>query len=150
MHSPFLRFLRLFPLLLILTHCVVEVPEEAEETFDLVVYGGTSAGVAAAIQASRMDASVVLIEPGIHLGGLTTGGLGFTDSGDKSVIGGISREVYHRVKKHYDQADAWLYEDASGYDRYRADEDAMWTFEPRVAESILETMIAEEDITVIR
>ncbi len=150
MHSLFLRFLRVLPLLLILTHCVVEIPEEAEETFDLVIYGGTSAGVAAAIQASRMDASVVLIEPGSHLGGLTTGGLGWTDSGDKSIIGGISREFYRRVKLHYDQPDAWIYEDASDYDRYRADEDAMWTFEPRVAESILEEMIAEEDITVIR
>jgi len=150
MYNLFLRFMRLFPLLLILTHCVVEAPEETEETFDLVIYGGTSAGVSAAIQASRMDASVILIEPGSHLGGLTTGGLGWTDSGDKSVIGGISSELYRRVKQHYDQADAWIYEDPSGYDRYRPDEDTMWTFEPRVAESILEEMIADEDITIVR
>jgi len=150
MHIHCLRFLRVLPLLLILTHCVVEIPEEAEETFDLVIYGGTSAGVAAAIQTSRMGAAVVLIEPGSHLGGLTTGGLGWTDSGDKTVIGGISEEFYRRVKQYYDQPDAWIYEDASDFSRYRADEDTMWTFEPRVAESILEAMIAEEDITVIR
>jgi hypothetical protein len=150
MHIDFWRLLRAFPLLLVLTHCTVQIHEDAEDTFDLIVYGGTSAGVTAAIQASRMDASVVLIEPGSHLGGLTTGGLGFTDSGDKAVIGGISREFYRRVKQHYNQPDAWIYEDASGYTRYRADEDAMWTFEPHVAEAILDLMIAEEGIKVIR
>lgn len=150
MHIDSLNLLRAFPLMLILTHCTVQIHEDGEETFDLIIYGGTSAGVTAAIQASRMDRSVVLIEPGSHLGGLTTGGLGFTDSGNKAVIGGISREFYRRVKQHYNQLDAWIHEDASGYDRYRADEDAMWTFEPHVAEAILDQMIAEEDITVIR
>jgi ribulose 1,5-bisphosphate synthetase/thiazole synthase len=150
MHIDSLKFLRVFPLLLILTHCTVQIQDDADETFDLVIYGGTSAGVAAAIQASRMDASVVLIEPGGHLGGLTTGGLGWTDSGNKAVIGGISREFYRRVKQHYNAPAAWIYEDASSFDRYREEEDAMWTFEPHVAEAIFDLMITEEDITVIR
>ena len=60
-------------------------------TYDLVIYGGTSAGIAAAVQAKRMGASVVVIEPTSRIGGLTTGGLGQTDIGNKAAIGGISR-----------------------------------------------------------
>ena len=61
-----------------------QVRLSADETsVDVVVYGGTSAGVAAAVQVSRLGHSVILIEPGSHIGGLTSGGLGFTDSGDK-------------------------------------------------------------------
>src|SRR3954447_19013670 len=73
---------------------------------DVVVYGGTAAGVIAAVQASKMGKSVVLVCPDKHLGGLSSGGLGFTDTGNKAVIGGLSREFYHRVWKHYDRPDA--------------------------------------------
>ncbi len=121
-----------------------------EPVYDVVVYGGTSAGVAAAVQTARMGKTVVLIEPGIHLGGLTSGGLGWTDSGNKAVIGGISREFYQRLKKHYDNPQAWLYEKPEQYGRYRPDDDAMWTFEPHVAESVYEQMIAELRIPVVR
>ena len=62
-----------------------------------MVYGGTSAGVAAAVQAAQMGKSVVLIGPDNHLGGLTSGGLGSTDIGNKEAIGGMAREFYHRV-----------------------------------------------------
>lgn len=58
--------------------------------YDIVIYGGTSAGIAAGIQGSRMGKSVVLIEPTSRIGGLTTGGLGQTDIGNKQVIGGIA------------------------------------------------------------
>ena len=64
--------------------------------FDLVVYGGTSAGVIAAVQARRMGKTVVVVCPDRHLGGLSSGGLGFTDTGNKAVIGGLAREFYHR------------------------------------------------------
>jgi hypothetical protein len=121
----------------------------AADEFDVVIYGGTSAGVAAAIQVSRMGKTVVLIEPGKHIGGLTSGGLGYTDSGDKRVIGGISREFYQRVHKHYDNPASWIYEKASEYDRYRANEDAMWTFEPHVAEGIFRTMLKEANVPVV-
>src|SRR5687768_8428196 len=70
--------------------------------YDVVVYGGNAGGVAAAVQSARMGKSVALVEPGSHLGGLTTGGLGATDIGNKAAIGGISREFYQRVKRHYD------------------------------------------------
>ncbi len=116
---------------------------------DVVIYGGTSAGVTAAVQAARMGHSVILIEPTRHIGGLTSGGLGFTDSGDKRVIGGLSREFYQRVRKHYDNPAAWDQERSADYARYRASEDAMWTFEPRVAEQILRAMLSEAKVPVI-
>src|SRR4051812_44202759 len=78
-------------------------------TYDVVVYGGTSAAVTAAVQAKRIGKSVVIVSPDTHLGGLSSGGLGFTDTGNKAVIGGLSREFYHRVLLHYDgpQAGRW-------------------------------------------
>lgn len=115
---------------------------------DVVIYGATSSGVAAAIQTARMGKSVVLIEPTDHVGGLTSGGLGYTDSGEKAVVGGIAREFYQRVKKHYDDPKAWKYGDRAKYPNYRKDEDAMWTFEPKVAEAILREMLAEAKVEV--
>lgn len=123
-------------------------PAADPATYDVVIYGGTSAGVAAAIQADREGRSVVLLEPGNHLGGLTTGGLGWTDSGSKSVIGGVSREFYQRIKKYYDNPSAWVYEKQSDYDRYRADDDAMWTFEPHVAAKVYDQMLGETKVSV--
>lgn len=64
---------------------------------DVCIYGGTSAGIVAAIQADRMGKSVVLLEFGKHLGGLSSGGLSHTDGGDKSVCGGIAREFYNII-----------------------------------------------------
>src|SRR5437660_11205091 len=87
----------------------------AEPTYDVVVYGGTSGGVSAAVQAARMGKSVVLIEPGRHLGGLTSGGLGATDIGNKKAIGGIAREFYQHIKKHYASDAAWKYEKRSEF-----------------------------------
>src|SRR5436305_3824902 len=127
-----------------LAHAPAAPPERA----DVVIYGGTSAGVGAAVQASRMGKSVVLIEPGKHIGGLTSGGLGWTDSGNKAVIGGISREFYQRVKKHYDDPTAWVHEKRDGYKFYRKDEDTMWTFEPKVAEQLLRDMLKEAKVAV--
>ena len=122
----------------------------AETTHDVVVYGGTSAGVIAAVQTARQGRSVVLIEPGQHLGGLTSGGLGWTDSGNKAVIGGVSREFYQRIKRHYDNPAAWPFVRRAGYDRYRPADDAMWTFEPRVAETTFIEMLDEQNVPVVR
>ena len=122
----------------------------SEEQYDIVIYGGTSAGVAAAVQAARMDKSVILVEPGSHLGGLTSGGLGRTDSGDKSVIGGISREFYQRLKQHYDNPEAWTREGQSEYEGYIPGEDAIWGFEPHAAEMVYETMLEEAGVPVVR
>lgn len=73
--------------------------------YDVVVYGGTSAGIASAIQTSRIGKSVVVIEPTKRLGGLTTGGLGQTDIGNKHIVGGISREFYQHIRGYYDNPD---------------------------------------------
>src|SRR5688572_6177989 len=102
----------------------------ADREYDVVIYGGTSGGVAAAIQAARMGKTVVLIEPGKHLGGLTSGGLGATDIGNKKAIGGISREFYQRIKKHYEGDDAWTREKRAAFKGGGHDpkEDAAWTF----------------------
>ena len=77
----------------------VSAPPAAQgpKPFDLVVYGGTPAGISAAVQAKRMGLDVVLIEPTGRIGGLTTGGLGRTDIGDKEAYGGITREFYEAV-----------------------------------------------------
>src|SRR5215208_3042288 len=74
--------------------------------YDVVVYGGTAAGVIAAVQTKKMGKSVVVVSPDKHLGGLSSGGLGFTDTGNKAVIGGLARDFYHRIWKHYQRAQA--------------------------------------------
>jgi len=123
--------------------------------YDLVIYGGTSAGISAAIQASRMGKSVVLIEPTSRIGGLTTGGLGQTDIGNKQAIGGIAREFYQNVKKHYQQPENWKWQKAEEYrdggqTRTESAEDAMWTFEPSAALEIFHRMLAgEKNITLV-
>jgi hypothetical protein len=131
----------------VLAALLIATPSFADT--DVCVYGGTAGGVAAAIQAARMGKSVVLIEPSKHIGGLTSGGLGWTDSGDKAAVGGIAREFYQRVKKHYDNPAAWKYGKREEYKSYRADEDAMWTFEPHVAEQILRDMLKGYRIEVV-
>ena len=123
---------------------------DSSQTYDVVVYGSTSAGVSAAVQAKRMGKTAIIVGPGKHLGGLTAGGLGWTDSGRKEAIGGISREFYRRVKKHYDKAEAWIYQKPEEYSRYRREDDAMWVFEPHVAEQIFEELVTEYKIPVHR
>lgn len=130
---------------------------EIHET-DVCVYGGTAGGVAAAVQAARMGKSVVLLEFGRHIGGMTSGGLGATDIGNKSAIGGIAREFYHRVARHYAAPAAWQFEEPEAYFKNRtgttklADlgtpEGTMWTFEPHVAEAILSDMLKEAKVPV--
>lgn len=124
------------------------------EQYDIVIYGGTSSGVAAAIQSSRMGKSVVLIEPSNRIGGLTTGGLGQTDIGNKQAIGGISREFYENIKKYYDNASNWKWQKPSGYrdggqTQTGENENTMWTFEPSTALKVYKSMIENEKITLV-
>jgi hypothetical protein len=120
--------------------------------YDVVVYGGTCGGVAAAVQASRMGKTVVLIEPGRHLGGLTSGGLGATDIGNKQAIGGLSREFYHRIWQHYQKPSAWREQTFEEYKKAKKgrsiDVDTMWGFEPHVADQVFRDMIAEARVPV--
>ena len=124
--------------------------------YDVVIYGGTSGGIAAAIQTARMGRTAVLIEPTQFLGGLTTGGLGATDIGNKRAIGGIAREFYGRIWQHYSQAAAWNRETREDYlakrSRNDANEKTMWTFEPHVATQVYDAMLHEvaDKVTVVR
>jgi hypothetical protein len=131
------------------TGCIV-TPSNSSQTYDVVIYGGTSAAVAAAVQTKRMGKTAIIVCPEKHLGGLTAGGLGWTDSGRKEAIGGISREFYQHIKKHYDKAEAWIYQKPLEYSRYRTEDDAMWVFEPHVAEQTFEELVAEHEIPVHR
>jgi hypothetical protein len=124
---------------------------------DVVIYGGTSGGVAAAIQAARQGRTAVLIEPTQFLGGLTTGGLGATDIGNKKAIGGIAREFYGRIWQHYQQPAAWKHQQREEYANRRGSaadpkETTMWTFEPHVATKIYDDMLREvaAKVTVVR
>ena len=116
--------------------------------YDVVIYGNTAAAVSAAIQARRMGKWAIIVGPDKHLGGLSSGGLGWTDSGNKGVIGGISREFYQRVKKYYDDPSAWNWQKQDEYSRYRPKDDAQWTFEPRVAEKVFNDLVRENSILV--
>ncbi|MEZ6123746.1 MAG: FAD-dependent oxidoreductase [Planctomycetaceae bacterium] len=124
-----------------------------DTVFDIVIYGGTSAAVAAAVQVRRMDGSVIIIEPTHRVGGLTTGGLGQTDIGNKAAIGGISREFYQRIRRHYELDSSWKWQKkeeyrSGGQSRTGDTEDTMWTFEPSAALSVYQTFIDEYDIPV--
>ncbi len=77
---------------------------------DVVIYGATSSGIAAAVQVKRMGKTVLVLDPGTHVGGLTTGGLGWTDIGNKQVVGGIAREYYRNIKTKYKDPKAWPWE----------------------------------------
>ncbi len=129
----------------------------AAESFDLVVYGGTSAGVISAVQAKKMGKSVVLVGPDKHLGGLSSGGLGMTDSGRKEVIGGLALDFYHRIWKEYQKPENWRFEQANqfkgkgqGIPAVDSESKTMWLFEPHIAEKVFEDYVREFAIPVHR
>jgi len=102
-------------------------PEKVEPRVmesDVCVYGGTSGGVVAAIQAARMGKQTILLEFGKHIGGLTTGGLSHTDGGSPNVCGGIAREFYNLA--------------------------GQLNFHPSVAEQLYEDLLKEAGVTVVR
>lgn len=128
-----------------------------EPDYDIVIYGGTSAGIIAAVQAAKMGKSVVVVAPEKHLGGLTAGGLGWTDSGRKEVIGGLARDFYHRVWQRYQQPDAWRWQSREEYGNKGQGTPAIdgenrtqWIFEPHVAEAVYEELVEEFQIPVHR
>lgn len=133
--------------------------EEGESGYeaDVIIYGGTSAAVTAAVQAKKMGKTVIMVSPDIHLGGLSAGGLGFTDTGDKSVIGGLSREFYHRIYQYYQQPETWKWQEKSEYGNkgqgtpaIDGEERTQWIFEPHVAEQVFEDFVADYSLTVYR
>lgn len=124
---------------------------------DIIIYGGTSAAIIAAVEAIQNGKSVIVVSPDKHLGGLTSGGLGFTDTGDKSVIGGLAREFYHRLYQHYTTDTAWRWEDRNdfgnkgqGTPAIDGENRTMWIFEPHAAEQVFEDLVKEFNIRVDR
>jgi hypothetical protein len=125
--------------------------------YDVVIYGGTSAAVVAAVQAKKMGKTVVIVAPDRHLGGLSSGGLGFTDTGNKEVIGGLSREFYHRLYLHYEKPESWKWQQKSEYGNKGQGTPAidganrtMWIFEPHAAEGVFEDFVREYNLEVLR
>jgi hypothetical protein len=144
-------------LLVLLAWMVPAVRGQQSRDYDLVIYGGTAAAVTAAVQARQMNRSVVIVSPDKHLGGLSSGGLGFTDTGNKAVIGGLAREFYHRVWQHYNRPEAWTWEKreafgnkGQGTPAMDGENRTMWIFEPHVAEETFEGFIREYQIPVLR
>lgn len=139
-------------------------PAFGQEVYDLVIYGGTSGAMAAAVQGKRMGKTVVVVSPDEHLGGLSSGGLGWTDSGVKEVIGGVARDFYERVYAHYQEEGSWGWQKRKDYGNRAQgtaamDEGdgegsgggrAMWVFEPHVAEKVFEDWVKEYEIEVKR
>jgi len=124
---------------------------------DVIVYGGTSAAVIAAVQVQKMGKSVIIVSPDTHLGGLSSGGLGFTDTGNKEVIGGLSREFYQRLYQHYQKSESWKWQKQEEYGNKGQGTPAidgnartMWIFEPHAAEAIFEDFIKEYHIPIYR
>ena len=144
-----------FLVLVLLLLFNIEVFCQSVQSYEIVVYGATSSGITAAIQSSRLDKKVLLIEPGHRIGGLTTGGLGQTDIGNKQAIGGISREFYQNIKNHYQKQVNWIWQKRESYrdgGQTTSDsmENAMWTFEPSAALRVFKEMIRKEkNITLI-
>ena len=141
------------PLFLLAAALLPAAPRHA----DVLIYGCTSGAITAAVQVKRMGKSVLLVCPETHLGGLTAGGLGWTDSGNKAVIGGLSREFYHRVWKHYDNAAAWRWEKREAFGNKWQGTPAIdttgrtqWIFEPHVAEKVYEAWMKELKIPIVR
>ncbi len=131
----------------------------AEKSYqaDIIVYGGTSAAVTAAVRAKQSGKSVIIVSPDKHLGGMSSGGLGFSDTGNKSVIGGLSREFYHRIYLHYQKSDSWKWQKKEDYGNKGQGTPAidgtnrtMWIFEPHAAERVFDDFVKENKIHVFR
>src|SRR5687768_17189581 len=148
----------LFLLLIVaLMKCAAPKAEESSQAYDadIIVYGGTAAAVTSAVQAKKMGKSVIVVSPDKHLGGLSAGGLGYTDTGNKQVIGGLSREFYHRLYLHYDKPDAWKWQDKSEYGNkgqgtpaMDGENRTMWIFEPHAAEQVFEDLVKEHELNI--
>jgi hypothetical protein len=144
-------------LLLAIAFTGCKKPQPHVHEADVVVYGGTSAAVIAAVEVAQSGKSVIMVSPDIHLGGLTAGGLGWTDTGKKETIGGLARNFYHRVYNHYQQDEAWKWmkkeeygNTGQGTPAIDGDMRTMWIFEPHIAEEVFEELVQENNIELYR
>jgi hypothetical protein len=156
-HIPGLSMLVL--LLLLSSSCENSQKSASDKQFsaDVIVYGGNSAAVTAAVQVAKMGRKVIMVSPDKHLGGLTASGLGWTDTGNKAVIGGLARDFYHRLYLHYQEDSAWRWQAKSEYGNkgqgnvaIDGENRTMWIFEPHAAEQVFELLVSEYKIPVHR
>ncbi|MEP4532113.1 MAG: FAD-dependent oxidoreductase [Cyclobacteriaceae bacterium] len=139
--------------------CLISLLGTAQEkSYDICVYGETSAGVTAAVQAGRMGKTVVLIANSKHVGGTTTSGLTATDINSHLSIGGLSREFYQRIYQYYKYPAAWKNQDRAEYFKsiekrvfagYRDSLQMQWVYESHVAEDIMRQMLLEAGVKVL-
>src|SRR6056300_96896 len=122
---------------------------------DVIIYGGTYAAVTAAVQVQRMGKKAVVVSPDQKLGGMSINGLGRNDTGKKDVIGGIAREFYHRVWRHYQSPEVWKWQSleefgnrGQGSPTTDGEQRTMWVYEPKVAEEIFNSLILENNVSV--
>src|SRR5436309_2953255 len=130
---------------LLVTALIAISPLRAAE-FDVVVYGGSSGGVAAAVQAARMGKRTVIVEPGRHLGGMTAGGLSAVDVGDPRTVGGIAREYFTRLVANYGKTLSWDKPFASKGGGPATG--GAYSIEPHVAERVFNEMVKEAGVAV--
>ena len=142
--------------LLALLFTTALLPAASHEA-DVIVYGGTSASVIAAVQVKKMGRTVIMVSPDERLGGLSSGGLGWTDTGNKAVIGGLSRDFYQRIYKHYEDDAAWKWQERKEYGNtgqgtpaIDGEQRTMWIFEPSAAKGVFEDYIKEFGIPLHR
>ncbi len=129
---------------------------ETVVTADVCVYGGTSGGVVAAVAAARCGKRAVIVEPGRHLGGMSAGGLSWTDVGNADrvwVVGGMAKEFYQRVGRRYGQDPKTVFDPPpTGDDPTRTGYDfakpPSLSFEPKVAEAVFNEMAAEAKVPI--
>lgn len=129
--------------------------QKIHKTYDVVIYGATSAGVMAAVAAKQNGTSVILLSPEMHIGGLTSSGLGWTDIGNQphqKTIGGLTLNFFHRIHSYYQNTKVWNQETLANYRKkvansiYEITDSLMWTFEPHVAEKVFNDFIRENKI----
>jgi hypothetical protein len=113
---------------------------------DVCVYGGTSGGVAAAVQVARMGKSVVIAEPGRHLGGMTSGGLSAVDIGDPRSVGGIAREYFTKLAATVGVTLAW--DKAFKSEGGGPATGGAYAIEPHKAETLFEHLLSEAEVPV--
>lgn len=135
--------------------CTATQPTKHHQA-DIVVYGDASGGVVAAVAAKQQGKDVILVSQYGHLGGLTSSGLGWTDLGNIKILGGLSREFYHRLYQHYQDDAAWVYQERDKYPNkgqgtsaFNAESELASVFEPKVAEMVFDDMVKEAGVTVI-
>ena len=131
-------------LLLALGLLLLARPAQAAEA-DVIVYGATPGGFCAAIAAAREGASVVLLEPTAHVGGVNTGGLSFSDSNQtvRSTLLGLFEEWHQRVADDYAARGVKLPYDVAVKDN------SVWTYEPHVAARVTDAMLKEAGVSVL-